>query len=74
MRPASISQPIGSRVADSHVGPALSPSNVTVPIITITIATMPGSGVIRARPESGRRSPTWRPRTSTTDNFENRLK
>ena len=50
------------------------PSNETVPIITSTIATVPGSCSSRGSPESGGRRPTSPSRVSNTDSRENRLK
>ena len=54
--------------------PWLSPSNVTVPIITITTATVPGTGSSRGSPPSGGRSPTTRSRVSNTLMRDSRLK
>ena len=50
------------------------PSNETVPIITITSGTVPGSCSRRGRPDSGLRRPTSRSRVSNTEIRENRLK
>ena len=47
-----------------HTEPWLRPSNVTVPIITHTNSTVPGSGSSDGRPPSGGRTPTTRSRVS----------
>jgi hypothetical protein len=47
---------------------------VTVPIITTTIATVPGTGSSRGRPPRNGRVPTTRSRVSNTDRREKRLK
>jgi hypothetical protein len=47
---------------------------VTVPIITITIPTVPGTGSSFGRPPRNGRVPTTRSRVSKTDSRENRLK
>ena len=46
------------RARSFHSWPWLRPSNVTVPIITATSATVPGTGSSRGRPPSSGRTPT----------------
>ncbi len=57
-----------------HRLPWLSPSNVTVPIITQASGTVPATGSSRGSPVNGGRSPTTRSRVSKTDSREKRLK
>ena len=57
-----------------HSAPWLSPSKVTVPIITITNATVPVTGSSRGSPPSGGRTPTTRLRVSNTLIRDSRLK
>ena len=56
-----------------HRPPWLSPSKVTVPIIAVTNATVPGAGSSRGSPASGGRRPTTRSRVSNALMRENRL-
>ena len=56
-----------------QIAPWLSPSNVTVPIITTTTATVPGGRSSDGRPASGGRTPTTRPRFSKIARREKRL-
>ena len=69
--PASLSA-CGAR--PFHTGPWLKPSNVTVPIITLTTAIVPGTGSRPGRPPSGGRIPTTRSLVSNTLMRENRLR
>ena len=57
-----------------HSEPWLSPSNVTVPIITTTKKTVPVIGSSRGRPPSGGRRPISRPRRSHSEMREKKLK
>ena len=57
-----------------HIGPWLRPSNVTVPIITHTTATVPGTGCSAGSPASGGRSPTTRSRVVKIDSRAKRPK
>ena len=66
--------PARSTERSVHSCPWLKPSNVTVPIITITNGTVPVIGSSRGRPPSGGRSPTTRSRVSHGERREKRLK
>jgi len=68
------SAPASSTAKSFQSRPWLSPSNVTVPIITTTNSTVPGAGSSRGSPPSGGRRPTTRSRVSQTDRREKRLK
>ena len=57
-----------------HTGASAAPSNVTVPIMTASSSTAPGSGFHAARPESGLRRPTCPSRVVQGEMRENRLK
>ena len=58
----------------STASPGCSPSNVTVPIITTTTATVPGTGSSFGSPASGGRTPTTRSRVSNGLIREKKLK
>ena len=57
-----------------HSWPWLSPSKLTVPIITAAKATVPGSALEVGSPPSGRRTPTTPSRVSKIDRRAKRLK
>ena len=57
-----------------HADPCSKPSNVTVPIITASSATVPAAGSSRGRPPSSGRRPTTPSRVSNGLSRENRLK
>ena len=56
-----------------QIGASAAPSNVTVPIMTASRNTAPGSGCQAARPDSGLRKPTFPSRVVQGPIRENRL-